>query len=113
MYILCGLVGGITLAAITIYIVRRRSRLHEKLTNWMTSGHQYPSEEYKVCSAVHIDVEGWGRGHMPPPAKKRTFFSGKYREIWAVLYAKIGKLRVMVRVVCYFTFYCYEKKLND
>jgi len=48
MYILCGLVGGITLAAIVIYIVRRRSRLHEKLTNWMTSGQQLPSEEYKV-----------------------------------------------------------------
>jgi len=48
MYILCGLVGGVTLAAITIYLVRRRSRLHEKLTNWMTSGQQLPSEEYKV-----------------------------------------------------------------
>jgi len=50
MYILCGLVGGITLAAITIYLVRRRNRLHDKLTGWMTSGQQQlPSEQYKVC----------------------------------------------------------------
>jgi len=52
MYILCGLVGGITLAAITIYIVRRRSRLHDKLTSWMTSGQHPPSEEYKVSVLI-------------------------------------------------------------
>jgi len=56
MYILCGLVGGITLAAITIYLVRRRNRLHDKLANWMTSGQQLPSEEYKVSSAVYVDL---------------------------------------------------------
>jgi len=56
MYILCGLVGGVTLAAITIYVVRRRSRLHDKLTNWMTSGQQPPSEEYKVCSTTRYDM---------------------------------------------------------
>jgi len=52
MYILCGLVGGITLAAITIYLVRRRNRLHDKLTGWMTSSsttqHQLPADQYKV-----------------------------------------------------------------
>jgi len=48
MYVLCGLVGAVTLGAIIIYVVRRRSRLHDKLANWVTNATQPPSAEYQV-----------------------------------------------------------------
>jgi receptor-type tyrosine-protein phosphatase N len=57
MYILCGLVGGVTLAAITIYLVRRRSRLQEKLAQWVTAGQQLPSEEYQDLCRQHMQAK--------------------------------------------------------
>lgn len=57
MYILCGLVGGITLAAITIYLVRRRSRLQEKLAQWATVGQQPASEEYQDLCRQHMQAK--------------------------------------------------------
>jgi hypothetical protein len=54
MYVLCGLVGAVTLGAIVIYVARRRSRLHEKLANWVTTGTQQPSDEYQV-GALCVD----------------------------------------------------------
>ena len=48
MYVLCGLVGAVTLGAIVIYIVRRRSRLQEKLSSLVSTNPQKTSDEYQV-----------------------------------------------------------------
>ena len=50
VYVLCGLVGAVLVAAVAIYVARRRSHFQEKVSQWVVGARDQEkmSSEYQV-----------------------------------------------------------------